>query len=196
VVKRLNRALDRGFEGATVKGLRFTYQPRAEKLGDRRLDLVTFEMPDWAAGLDKGFADPFGPEWNKVRLAVVGKQVALLVGSDRDLLKEPVANLEAGKKGLAGEKLTAGALRDLAAGRTVEVHFKIGKWPDHEVGFWDIFRTRRFLPKKMPEGLTSLAVTVEGDCVQVEIVPHKSAIKSYFGLADDSSKGGAPEKPG
>ena len=220
VVKALNRAGERASEGSTQKP-QFTYLPGAENIGDRPVDLIALQLikvPEQPVeGCDlvgllsllgeevlrglitraesdqtadgKDFStSTFGPDGNKIRLVVVGKQVAVLVGSDLDLLKQTVANLEAGKKGLADEKLTNGHLSRLSAERTIEFHFKVGtqRW----LSWWG--QTR---PEEMTQGLLSLVLTIQGDGLQVEIVPDKSAIKSFFGLADDSSEGRTPRKP-
>jgi hypothetical protein len=185
LVKALNRPEERAPEGETQRPPPCTYQRRAKNLGEKRVDLVTIDMPAATDG-DHIMTDMLGPDWNKVRLAVVGKQVAVLVGSDLDLLKQTVANLEAGKKGLADEKFMSGTLTGVAAERTLEFHFSPGTrgWPS---------RGTETLPK--PRGLTSLALTIQSDGVQVEIVPDKAAVKAFLGLADDSPGAETSRKP-
>ncbi len=201
LVKAINRAIERNSEGETQKLPPCTYQRRAKRLGDRRVDLITLEVPALPAAEDKRMTDTFGPDWNQVRLAVVGKQVAVLIGSDLDLLKQTVANLEAGKKGLADEKLTTGALSRLADERAIEFHFAPGRWYrnvsllEMVAAIFGLEAKERNTPEETPQGQTSLALTIERDCVQLEIVPDKAGVKALFGFADDSSGAGTPRRP-
>ena len=179
----------------------FVFTGKTEKVEGLEVQLVSVKLPKKDAEYAPKLKALLGPDWNKVRLAVVGKQVAVLVGSDLGLLKQTVANLEAGKKGLADEKLTSGRLARVAAGRTIEFHFK----PENRFHDYTLMHYIYNYPLKTdnvseetPQRLTSLALTIKSDAVQVEIVPDKSVVKSFaafFGLTDDSSGAEMPKKP-
>ncbi|MGE3803328.1 MAG: hypothetical protein AB7K24_01500 [Gemmataceae bacterium] len=57
------------------------------------------------AGRDKLLRGLFGPDWQRVRVAVCGKQVVVLVGSELALLDQALVNLKEGKPGLADTPL-------------------------------------------------------------------------------------------
>jgi len=67
-----------------------------------------------------------GPDWDRIRLAVHGKQVVALVGSDLGLLDQALANLKNGKPGLAEAPALAGFRKHAGPGRKLEVHANVG----------------------------------------------------------------------
>src|SRR5262249_50325770 len=75
---------------------RFAFKPKAETLGGAAVDWLTVEVPGLSAGVLRDYRRLLGPDWNKVRLVVQGKQVVGLFGSDLDTLKETLANLKEG----------------------------------------------------------------------------------------------------
>src|SRR5262249_19119441 len=143
---------------------RFAFKPKAETLGGAAVDWLTVEVPGLGAGVLRDYRRLLGPDWNKVRLVVQGKQVVGLFGSDLDTLKETLANLKESRKGLAEHKVLAAALGRLAPERKVEFHFCLENWVP----------VQRSEPGWAPDSapvkdLTSLALTVEEDRVGLQI---------------------------
>jgi hypothetical protein len=56
------------------------------------VDVVRVLLSEKDAKAAAAMKELFGPEWNRIRLAVHGKQVVFLMGSDKDLLLRTVQN--------------------------------------------------------------------------------------------------------
>src|SRR5205823_7134788 len=63
-----------------------------------------------------------GPEWNRLRVAVVEKQVVVLLGSETALLEEAIANVRDGKPGLERSAALAEFRKQAAPERRIELH--------------------------------------------------------------------------
>jgi hypothetical protein len=145
---------------------RFTFKPKAETLDGAAVDVVTMEVPGLKAKVAREYRQLLGPDWNKVRMVVVGKQVVWLIGSDVATLRQTLRNLKSGDKGLAGHKAVVAALNRLAPERKVELHVNLNNY----LGF----------PKEVArvEALSSIALTVEADRVQLEIRVPNSEVRA------------------
>lgn len=178
MVKHLNAAAERAAKLHDRKAPVFAYEGKAEKVGGVSVNVVRVTVPDLDRKEREGLEGMFGPDWNRLRLAVEGKKVVFLVGSKTDLLTQTVANLKKGEKGLAADRVITGELARLAKERKLEVHVNLRNIALYQKG-------------KMPEpvkGLTSVALTVETDRVQLEIVAARSEIRPFaalLGLADE-----------
>lgn len=105
----------------------FTLQLNAEKRSGTDVHLLGMRF----AGGDKPFAealkDFFGPQWNRLRLAVVNKQLVVLLGSDLDLLEQAIANVRDGKPGLEQSATLADFHKYVATQRRIELHLALGR---------------------------------------------------------------------
>jgi hypothetical protein len=176
VVKRLNIALEKAAEGSDKKPMVFSYEGKAEKLDGLEVNLLRVKAPGLSRAEKKALVEAFGPDWDRVRIVVVGKKVAFLAGSKLSLLKEAAANLKKGAKGLADDKKVAARLARLSKDRKLEIHLNLQGLELYRRGGTGAFR-----------GLTSLALTVEESRVQLEIVASESEVKPFaalLGLAD------------
>jgi hypothetical protein len=176
VVKRLNSVLEKAAKGTDTKPMVFSYEGKAGKLDGLEVNLLRVKAPDMPAREKKALVDLLGTEWDRVRIVVVGKKVVFLAGSKVALLKEAVANLKKGAKGLAEDKTVAGGLGRLSKDRKLEIHLNLQGIELHRRGGTGRFR-----------GLTSLALTVEEDRLQLEIAASESEVKPFaalIGLAD------------
>jgi hypothetical protein len=73
----------------------FGWVAKAESRLGQPVDIVHVKLKDEAAaGALKQY---FGPDWDKLRLAVRGQQVVLLLGSETALFEETLKNIESGK---------------------------------------------------------------------------------------------------
>ena len=63
------------------------------------------------AGLDKTLTHQFtqivGPDWDKIRIAVIGNQIVFMLGSDLTLFETTIKNVQKGESGLATTKRLA-----------------------------------------------------------------------------------------
>ncbi len=115
-------------EGLVKKAFRptFTMQLKAEKRGDADVHLLGMRLPDdapFAASL-KEF---FGPQWNRLRLTVVNKQVIILFGSDLALLDQAIQNVRQGKPGLEQSAHLADFRKQVSPERRMELHLAPGR---------------------------------------------------------------------
>lgn len=105
----------------------FTLQLNAEKRAGTDVHLLGMRF----AGGDKPFAgalqDFFGPQWNRLRLAAVNKQLVVLLGSDLDLLEQAIANVRDGKPGLEQSATLADYHKHVATERRIELHLALGR---------------------------------------------------------------------
>jgi hypothetical protein len=100
----------------------FDIQATPETLDGRRVDVVRVRLEKKDARAAVALRDVFGPDWDRIRLAVHGKEVVVLVGSDHSLLATTLANLKDGKRGLADSKLLATASGHANPARLGELH--------------------------------------------------------------------------
>jgi hypothetical protein len=178
VVKRLNSALEKAAKGSGTKPMVFSYEGKAEKLDRLEVNVLRVKAPGLKDEEKKALLEYFGPGWDKVRIVVVGKKVAFLAGSNLGLLKEAITNLKKGAKGLAEDRFVAEGLARLSKERKVEAHVNL-----HGLALF-----RRGLKPAPLEGMTSLALTVQANHVQLEVVVAKSEVYHFatlFGLASD-----------
>jgi hypothetical protein len=114
-------------EGLVKKAFRptFTLQLRAEKRADASVHLLGMRFDAKEAPYAAALKDLFGPEWNRLRVAVVNKQVVVLLGSELDLLEEAIRNVRDGKLGLEQSASLAEFRKHAAPERRIEVHLAL-----------------------------------------------------------------------
>src|SRR5262249_7566152 len=144
---------------------RFAFRPKAETVGGAPVDWLTVEVPSLEREARREHERLLGPDWNKVRLAVQGKRVVGLVGSDIEALKQALVNLKEGKRGLGEHAPVAAALRRLSPERKIELHFNLRDWlPLQRRGVSGLPSAQT--PVKE---LTSLTLAVEEDHVGLQV---------------------------
>jgi hypothetical protein len=142
----------------------FVLSPGAEKLGEQRIDIVNVKLGKEDATAVKQMRQMLGPDWHKIRLAVVGKQVVVLIGSDLDLLEQTLKNLRDGAPGLAAESMLARFTKQADPTRKVEVHFAVGAFD----GLLDAAGPKLDRIKHSPS-LSSVALSVEKDRAELNV---------------------------
>jgi hypothetical protein len=126
-----------------------------------------------------------GPDWNKVRLAVHGKQVVALVGSDLGLLQKTLRNLKDDKPGLPASKLFAGQAKQTDPKRKIEIHAS-SRMAINLATAADLEK-----PSKVPlDAPTSMTVSIEPDRVQLDLWIPLSEIKAI--TEEGRKQGNAP----
>ncbi len=86
----------------------FTFVTQAETRGGLPIDIVHVKLQNKDQLASGQMKQLFGPDWDKLRLAVHGQQVVVLLGSELDLFEAALTNLKEAKDGLASSNLTAG----------------------------------------------------------------------------------------
>jgi hypothetical protein len=123
---------------------------------------VVHIKPSQKGVLDKLHA-LLGPDGDRIRLAVQGKQVVALVGSDRELLRGALQNLKEHKQGLGDAKVLAGARQHLNPARLME--FDLGLAASQAV--WNATDVAQ--PGPLPSFLTSFGLTAAPDLLQFDV---------------------------
>jgi hypothetical protein len=150
------------------------FVPRAEERAGHRVHVVAIKL----TGADKAYVSQLrqllGPDWDKIRLAVHGKSVVVLWGSDVRLLDATLKNLQEGKPGLAEAKGLAAFDRHSNPARQVEFHVAMA-------GVLALIAPPRgYRPDLGGPGrpLTSVALTLDPDRVQLDVRVPSQEIKA------------------
>ncbi len=148
----------------------FGFVPEGETRAGQRVELVRVKL----TGADAPVADKlkrlFGPEWDRLRLAVHGKHVVVLFGSNVGLLETALQNLKEGRPGLAAAKRLEPFARQSGPACKFEFHVSL----QNALGL--VANPDAVLPR--PPGpdqvLTALALIVEPDSLRLDLwIPAK-----------------------
>jgi hypothetical protein len=82
----------------------FAFVTGAETRAGLPVDIIRLKLAGKDAPAARQMQQLFGPDWDKLRLAVHGKQVVVLLGSEVELFETALVNLRKGKPGLAASK--------------------------------------------------------------------------------------------
>jgi hypothetical protein len=116
-------------KGLVAKAFRptFTLQLNAEKRAGAEVHLLGMRFESKEAPYAAGLKDLFGPQWNRLRLAAVNKQLVVLLGSDLDLLEQAIGDVRDGKPGLEQSATLAEYHKQAAPERRIELHLALGR---------------------------------------------------------------------
>jgi hypothetical protein len=141
------------------------FVPRAEKRSGYEVDIVSIKLEGKGDRALQQLRQLFGPDWDKMRLVVRGKQVVVLLGSDVALLDTAVKNLADGSAGLAAAPALTAFGRQADAGRRVEFHLSAAGLLAQLTAPGDNPR----LPAKPGRDVTSFALTVGVERMQLDV---------------------------
>jgi hypothetical protein len=144
---------------------RFGFAAQPEMRDGRRIDIMRIRLGDADAWATPSMRQLFGPDWNKIRLAVHDRRIVVLLGSDVQLLQTAVANLADGRPGLAGAKLPSAVTRAPDPARKFEFHVSVQTVL--ALAAADDLKHPKAMPAK--PSLSSVAVAVEPDRLQLHI---------------------------
>ncbi|HEY1381750.1 MAG TPA: hypothetical protein VGF55_33435 [Gemmataceae bacterium] len=148
-------------QGDAGRAPKFSFTPAAEQLDGMPVDVLAMDNPKLDPGDRAKNVQARGPDWNKIKMVTVGKQIVALFGSsDTDRLREAIRNVKEGNKGLAENPALAAQLKTLPAERKLELHgtgdvlaaFGVGGPANGPAGSW-----------------VSLALVVEPDRLQIRL---------------------------
>ncbi len=134
---------------------------KSEALDGHRVDVVKIKLSEQRAAAM--LRDLLGPDGDRIRLAVHGKQVVVLLGSDQELLQATLRNVQEGKKGLADARQVALAEKQLNPARAMEFDVSLGG----VLALWNAADLRR--PGELPASLTSFALTASPEVLQFDV---------------------------
>jgi hypothetical protein len=152
----------------------FGFASKPGDLDGRRVHLLRVRLKGKDAALADSLRGLFGPDWDTVRLAVSGKQVVALIGSDVGLLRQTLQNLEGGKPELAGAKGFGPAAGRGDPARKAELHLSL------ETGL-ALLAGDDLRGMKAPGGrrlLTSFALTVDPEYLRLDTWTPPSDMKA------------------
>jgi hypothetical protein len=117
-------------QGLLKKAFRptFTLKPNAEKVADVPVHLLGMSFKAEEAPYAAALKDLFGPEWSRLRLAVVEKKLVVLIGSELPLLEQAVRNVRGAKPGLEQSATLAAFHRQAQPGRRIELHVAVSRF--------------------------------------------------------------------
>jgi hypothetical protein len=141
----------------------FAVIPQGEMLDGHPLDVVQMRLGNDEAASAQ-LRQLFGPDWSKIRLARHGKQVVVLLGSDRSLLQTTLTNLQKKRPGLEAAKLRAPFFINNESARKIELHVAVQ-------AALALFNAEDLkFPKEAarPTGMAGLGVLVDPDRFQVD----------------------------
>lgn len=104
----------------------FAWVAKAERRQGEAIDIVHIKLQNTDKRAVETMKQYFGPDWDKMRLAVVGKQLAVFLGSETELFDQTVKNLKEGQPGLAASKTFAGFRAHKPANASGEFHASVG----------------------------------------------------------------------
>jgi hypothetical protein len=104
----------------------FRLMPAAETRDGTAIDMIRMRFDVEDTPYLPLLKQLLGPSWDRIRLAVHGKQVVALIGSDLGLFDQALANVKQGKPGLAEAPALAGFRQYAGPGRKLEAHANVG----------------------------------------------------------------------
>jgi hypothetical protein len=142
----------------------FAYIPRAATRAGQRIDVIQIRLSARDAAVVPQLRQLFGPDWDRVRLAVHGKQVVALLGSDDRLLVETFQNLKEHRPGLAGAPWLDTFARKGDPARKFEFHVSLQTGVALKRA--DDLKDRKLI--RQPRDMTSVALTIGADWLQLD----------------------------
>jgi hypothetical protein len=141
---------------------RFTFVAAAEKRQETSIDVVKIRLTNATETAVKQMALLLGPDWDKMRIAVVGKQIVVGLGSDLESFDAALANVRGNRPGLEASKHLTAFRKAASPNRSAEFHVAL------EPGLE--FMRFGTLPKNFDDqGVTSLGLMVDPSGLHVEL---------------------------
>jgi hypothetical protein len=142
---------------------KFLFVPQAETRSGTNVDVVHIKLEGEQKLAAKSLQQLLGPDWDKLRLAVVGNQVVVLLGSETALFDTAVQNVKSKHPGLARSKALANYHARENADRFVEFHLSLE-------ALLAMTATKEATPLPESPALSSFGLTLGADHVQMDLL--------------------------
>lgn len=141
--------------------------PKAETRNGVPIDIVKMELDDKSKGSESHLQEAFGPDWSKIRLAVHGKKIVVLLGSNTELIDETLANLDKKQPGLSQQPSLREFDRRAPADRRTEFHLILRR-------FVPLVKQGTQTPDTTTNEMTSLSLAIGKKTIELHLwVPNK-----------------------
>ena len=168
-------------KGSLFKQLKpsFTYAPQQETLSMSEIGILTMRFQSDAQRTRNKMEALFGPEWQKLRIATVGNEVLLLVGSETSILENAIAKQKLPETALNSHKACQ-TFRERANSDTIfEFHMAISR-----LGYLldlGISEDKSTVDKEV-DRVSSFGLTIEDKRVRVDTYTPPQDIKVFLEL--------------
>lgn len=169
---RRKELLDRQF--AHILKPSFAFLPKGETREGKEVRMIGVKLRKEDAAYGPQLKQFFGPDWNRIRVAVHEKQIVLMVGSETKLFDEAIKNLKGNLPGLAKAPMLKDFSERSDVGRKLEFHIALAK-VTALVNATDISKPEQFKPDAP---VSSIALTVDPDRLQIDAFLPISEIKA------------------
>ena len=166
-------------KGSLFKQLKpsFDYTPQLETLSMSEIGILTMRFQSDVQRTQNKMAALFGPEWQKVRIATVGKEVLLLVGSETSILEKAIAQQKLPESAINSHKACQ-TFRGRANSETIfEFHVAISRLAHLlELGSSE----DKSIVDKQVDRVSSFGLTIEDKRVRVDTYTPPQDIKVFL----------------
>ncbi len=166
MLKLANEAGAEAAERAGVGRPKFIYEPNAAQVGGATVHHINIDTTNLPLDVRRDLHKLLGPNWHRIRLAVVDKHVVMLVGSSSALFSRAIENVRQQRVGIADHPALAASAKRLSPLRKFEFHLDMANVL--AVGR-DLTENAQRLTSKQPTDLISAAVTMEADQIRFDL---------------------------
>jgi hypothetical protein len=149
----------------------FGFLAKAETRAELPIDIIQIRLAEGDRPLVKQLQQLLGPEWDRLRLAIHGKQVIVLLGSDTALLEKALANVMSSTPGLAKAAALADFARSAGSDHLTQVHVSL------ETLTW-LTAPEKIADFRPAGRLTSLGLRVGADRIDLDAWAPTSELKT------------------
>ncbi|MBX9681973.1 MAG: hypothetical protein K2X38_24715 [Gemmataceae bacterium] len=152
---------------------RFTFVAGAEKRQETSIDVVKIRLVNATEAAVKQMTFLLGPDWDKMRIAVVGKQIVVGLGSDVEPFESALANVRGNRAGLEASKHLESFRKFASPNRSAEFHVSL------EPGLE--FLTKGTIPREFEtHGVTSLGIAADASGLHLEMTAPPRDVKTVL----------------
>ena len=166
MLKLANEAGAEAAERAGVGRPRFTYVPNVAQVAGATVHHINIDTTNLPLDVRRDLHKLLGPNWHRIRLAVVDKHIVMLIGSSSALFSRTIDNVRQKRVGIADHPALAASAKRLSQLKKFELHLDMANIL--AVGR-DLTENEQRLTSKQPTDLFSAAVTVEADQIRIDL---------------------------
>lgn len=145
---------------------RFVYNPASERRKGQLVDIIHLKLAKNDISAAPSLRAVFGNDWDKIRLATIGNQAVVLLGSNTDLFEKTLVNVLQRKPGLAAHEAFGRFRKMRDAHSKLEFHLSIveastaitAKQP----------KTPK-IPPRREHGLSALSMSAGSDHLRIDV---------------------------